>query len=60
MVEKTGGEPGCVCEVTKDSIVVATGKDALAITELQLEGKKRMSAKDFLVGRTVEIGTMLG
>ncbi len=60
VVEKTGGEPGCVCKVTKDSIVVATGKDALAITELQLEGKKRMSAKDFLVGRTVEIGTMLG
>ena len=46
--------------MTKDSIVVATGKNALAITELQLEGKKRMSARDFLVGRTVEIGTMLG
>ena len=60
VVEKTGGEPGNVCEVTKDSIVVATGKNALAITELQLEGKKRMSARDFLVGRTVEIGTVLG
>lgn len=60
VVEKKGGEPGCVCEVTKDSIVVATGKDALAITELQLEGKKRMSARDFLVGRAVEIGTVLG
>lgn len=53
-------EPGTVCEVTKDAIVVATGKDGLAITELQLEGKKRMTARDFLAGRAVETGTKLG
>lgn len=53
-------EPGTVCEVTKDAIVVATGKDGLAITELQLEGKKRMAARDFLAGRAVEVGTKLG
>ena len=53
-------EPGTVCEVTKDAIIVATGKDGLAITELQLEGKKRMTARDFLAGRAVETGTKLG
>lgn len=53
-------EPGTVCEVTKDAIIVATGKDGLAITELQLEGKKRMTARDFLAGRVVETGTKLG
>ena len=53
-------EPGTVCEVTKDAIVVATGKDGLAVTELQLEGKKRMAARDFLAGRAVEVGTKLG
>lgn len=53
-------EPGTVCEVTKDAIIVATGKDGLAITELQLEGKKRMTTRDFLAGRAVETGTKLG
>lgn len=53
-------EPGTVCEVTKDAIIIATGKDGLAITELQLEGKKRMAARDFLAGRAVEVGTKLG
>lgn len=53
-------EPGTVCEVTKDAIIVATGKDGLAITELQLEGKKRMTARNFLAGRAVETGTKLG
>lgn len=60
VVAGKSGEPGTVCEVTKDSIIVATGQDALAITELQLEGKKRMSTKDFLVGRAVAVGTKLG
>ena len=59
-VEGTAGTPGEIIRVEKDSITVACGEGALQIYALQLEGKKRMSAKDFLVGRTVEIGTMLG
>ena len=52
--------PGTVSFVTKDSIGVATGKGTLVLREVQLEGKKRMSVKDFLLGNKIEIGTKLG
>ncbi|HPU63829.1 MAG TPA: methionyl-tRNA formyltransferase [Mobilitalea sp.] len=53
-------KPGEVVEVNKDSIVVMTGKDALEILELQLEGKKRLSADEFLRGYKIEKGIVLG
>lgn len=52
-------QPGQVAEVTKDAVIIQTGKGALAVKELQLEGKKRMAAGDFLRGYQVEIGTAL-
>jgi methionyl-tRNA formyltransferase len=52
--------PGTVKEVTKDTIKVATGAGLLCIYELQLEGKKRMSTHDFLLGVKVAVGEMLG
>lgn len=51
---------GLVLNVTKDEIVVVCGEGLLVIKELQLEGKKRMTTKEFLLGRTMEIGTVLG
>lgn len=53
-------EPGTVIDVTKDAIVTATGKDALALKEIQLAGKKRMKVSAFLLGYHVEKGTKLG
>ena len=58
-VEEQGGEnlePGTVAQVTKQEIKVSTGKGLLCITELQMEGKKRMSAHDFLLGVKVQPG----
>lgn len=55
--EKAEGAAGTVAAVTKDAIVVNTGVNKLKITTCQLEGKKRMSVKDFLLGYTVEVGT---
>ena len=49
--------PGTVSFVTKEVIGVATGKGTLVLKEVQLEGKKRMLVKDFLLGNKVEIGT---
>jgi len=49
-------EPGIVLEVTRNDIKVACGKGAISITELQLEGKKRMTAHDFLLGVKVQAG----
>lgn len=55
--EKAEGAAGTVAAVTKDAIVVNTGVNKLKITTCQLEGKKRMSVKDFLLGYNVEVGT---
>jgi methionyl-tRNA formyltransferase len=48
--------PGTVLEVTKNDIKVACGEGAMCIMELQLEGKKRMSTHDFLLGVKVQTG----
>ena len=43
-----------------NGLTVACNGGAINITELQLEGKKRMQAIDFLRGHSLEIGTILG
>lgn len=53
------GEPGEVVAVTKDAMIVKTGRNYLAMKELQLEGKKRMDAGAFLRGYEVVVGTKL-
>lgn len=50
---------GQVGEVGKDKLVIQTGKGCLSVTELQLEGKKRMNLQDFLRGYSIEKGTVL-
>lgn len=56
----TAPAPGTVLAVEKDSVTVACGRNALRILELQLEGKKRMSAHDFLLGVKMQAGECLG
>lgn len=51
---------GRIAAITKDFIRVRTGEGFLDIYELQLEGKKRMSAHDFLLGVKMEVGEQLG
>lgn len=58
-VVDASGVPGTVISEEKDSFVIATGSKALKVNELQLEGKKRMKASDFLNGRSIE-GSKLG
>lgn len=48
--EAPDGEPGTVSRVTKDAIWVNAGEGKLILKEVQLEGKKRMAVKDFLLG----------
>lgn len=59
-VSESQGEAGVVSEVTKDTITIGCGEGSLVIEELQLEGKKRMSVHDFLLGYHVEAGDRLG
>lgn len=54
------GKAGSILSVSKDSFVVCCGENALEILEVQLEGKKRMSAGDFLKGTHVEVGKEFG
>lgn len=59
IAENPEGTPGEILSVTKDAIIVKTGEGSLSIKELQLEGKKRMSAAAFLLGYSIEVGTVL-
>lgn len=51
---------GRIEKVEKDAFYVRTGKGLLKVTQVQLEGKKRMWVKDFLLGYPLEAGDMLG
>lgn len=54
------GEPGTVSRVEKAAVVVNTGKYKLSVQAVQLEGKKRMDIKDFLLGYEMQPGMKLG
>lgn len=58
--EQAEGEPGTVKKLDKEAIYINTGNGVLKVTQLQLEGKKRMPVKDFLLGCRMEKGEMLG
>lgn len=63
-VDSTSGDGttrcGSICKVEKEAFYVQTGKGLLKVTEVQLEGKKRMRVKDFLLGYPLTEGILLG
>jgi methionyl-tRNA formyltransferase len=54
------GAPGVVMGADRDGLIVGCGADAVAFAELQLPGKKRLSAQALLAGRPIPTGTKLG
>ncbi|MGO4944834.1 methionyl-tRNA formyltransferase [Blautia sp. Sow4_E7] len=50
-------EPGTVVKTDKKGIYVACGEDVLVLSQVQLEGKKRMDADAFLRGCHIEAGS---
>lgn len=54
------GQPGTILRADGDGVIVACGQGALKVNGLQLPGKKRLSAADFVRGRKLAIGTLLG
>lgn len=58
--EAVQGQPGSVKRADKEALYINTGDGVLKVTQLQLEGKKRMQVKDFLLGCRLEKGEMLG
>ena len=58
---RTKAAPGTVVSSGKEGIGVACGDGGvLLLTKVQLPGKKAMDASAFLLGHTVETGTVLG
>ncbi len=54
------GEPGTILSADKSGVRIACGTGALVVGELQLPGKKRLSAMNFLSGRPLFVGAPLG
>ena len=56
MDEEPCGEPGTVCETGKNYYTINCGAGRLRVYEQQLQGKKRMSAGDFMRGHQLKPG----
>jgi methionyl-tRNA formyltransferase len=52
--------PGQIISAGSDGIIVQAGKGRLKISELQLQGAKRLCSADFLRGTPLIVGTVLG
>src|ERR1700722_2294462 len=59
-IHRLTGKPGIVMHQVRRGIVVGTGEGALLLLEVQLEGKRRMSAAEFLRGFPLPVGSRLG
>jgi methionyl-tRNA formyltransferase len=57
--DNPGGDAGKVLWVGMDFVEVGTGGGSYLIKEVQREGKKRMSIRDFLAGHPIPVGTVL-
>ena len=58
--EPTAAAPGTVASAGADGIRVATGAGSLRLLEVQLEGRRRMPAAEFVAGHRLPSGTCLG
>jgi methionyl-tRNA formyltransferase len=54
------GTPGHVLGSTRRGPIIATGSGSVLLLELQLEGKRRTNAAEFLHGYPLPVGTRLG
>ena len=52
--------PGTLLEVTRDSLTVKAGENAVKFYEIQAPGSKRMTVKAYLLGHALEEGDCLG
>lgn len=50
------GKPGEIIKIDKQGIHIAASKGAVVVKELQIEGKKKMSAPEFLRGYPLKVG----
>ena len=60
LADETDAAPGTVVAAGPDGIDIAAGGRILRVTELQMPGRKRTAASEYLKGNSIEIGTVLG
>lgn len=60
VVASDDGMAGCITSAGKEGLCIKCGKDSLLVSMVQLEGKKRMEVKDFLLGYKIEPNKRLG
>jgi methionyl-tRNA formyltransferase len=54
------GVPGQVLDSTKRGLIIGAGTGSVLLLEVQLEGKRRMTANEFLRGFPLQAGMRLG
>lgn len=59
-LEGVAGKPGTIVNIKPKQILVSTGHGFLSLLEVQLEGKKVLSAEEFLKGNSLSHGVTLG
>ena len=60
IVEYEGSDPGKIIDMDSNSILVACGKGALRISEIQPSGRRRMLVPAYVAGKELKIGDVLG
>lgn len=60
VTDEKSGDCGEITAISADSFTVACGEGSLIVKEIQLEGKRRMTVHDFLLGQKLETGSSLG
>ena len=58
--KRRGGLPGEVLRAEARGILVGCGSGSVLLREVQMEGKRRMRAGEFLLGRQIAAGAILG
>jgi methionyl-tRNA formyltransferase len=54
------GKPGEIVGLLPQGLAVACAAGAIAFAEIQMPGRKRMTAKALLAGHPIPSGTLLG
>ncbi len=58
--ENSAEPPGTILGVREGRLLIACGKGTLSVSEVQLEGKRRVPVPEFIKGRRIVPGTRLG
>ena len=58
-LSESKSKPGEILDVSPEGITIAAGEGGIVIKELQIEGKRKMTAKEFISGHRISIGEIL-